>query len=218
MTRILLGIALLLVCGVSGAKDLVTKSGKTYKDYEVDKATATGLSIFHKGGVATIPYVDLPDDLRKKYAKQEKEAPAKLKAARLKALDNRINQYLQKQMDSFFIFYDCKILQIIDKNSALVIPQKLHISTKPDAIKFTQTIFITGFDASSYADGERLYDSALMKRIKTSDRLVRTWNIGTYQYSSVSGAARTIQKFTMDYDEALQYLKDELEQESKKNK
>lgn len=54
------------------ADDLATKSGTIYKNYTIDKATPYGLSIFHDDGGATVPYADLPDDIRAKYREAEK--------------------------------------------------------------------------------------------------------------------------------------------------
>jgi hypothetical protein len=55
------------------ANDLTTKSGKIYKDYKVNKATAQGLIIFHLEGAATVPFADLPDNIRAQYADTEKK-------------------------------------------------------------------------------------------------------------------------------------------------
>lgn len=77
MKRILL--ALFALSLIAGAADLTTKSGNVYKNYDVDRATPYGVAIFHDGGSATVPYADLPDELRKKYSEEEKQADEKLR-------------------------------------------------------------------------------------------------------------------------------------------
>lgn len=52
MKRILL--ALFALSLIAGAADLTTKSGKVYKNYDVDRATPYGVAIFHDGGSATV--------------------------------------------------------------------------------------------------------------------------------------------------------------------
>ena len=71
------GVIILLAVFASvltGAADLTTKTSKIYKDYEIDKATPHGLTIFHESGTATIPYAELPDDLQSKYNKHVEQA------------------------------------------------------------------------------------------------------------------------------------------------
>lgn len=71
-------LAALTIC--AGAADLTTKSGKVYKKYSVEGPTTAGLVIFYELGGATIPYADLPDDLRAKYKADEEKATVELKA------------------------------------------------------------------------------------------------------------------------------------------
>lgn len=71
-------LAAFTIC--AGAADLTTKSGKVYTKYSVDGPSVKGLVIFHELGAATIPYADLPDDLRAKYKADEEKAAAEQKA------------------------------------------------------------------------------------------------------------------------------------------
>ena len=87
MKHILTGLAMFLaVCGISAA-DLTTNSGVTYENYKIDAATDRGLVIYHERGMATIPYADLPDAIRSKYAEAEKAAIAKQQDAAQAAED-----------------------------------------------------------------------------------------------------------------------------------
>jgi hypothetical protein len=66
--------ALMLVAGLCHAvppeeplklETLTTTKGKTYKNLIVREVTPSGIKIFHEGGTATLPYEELPQDLRK---------------------------------------------------------------------------------------------------------------------------------------------------------
>lgn len=81
-------VVFFLLVGNLLAIDIVTKSGKTYKNAKIERATERGLLVMHEIGAAIIPYSDLPDDLQKKYqadaerfkaekATAEKQAEAK---------------------------------------------------------------------------------------------------------------------------------------------
>jgi len=55
------------------AGDLTTKSGNIYKNYDIHKVASYGLEIFHDEGITTVPFADLPDDIRTQYAELEKK-------------------------------------------------------------------------------------------------------------------------------------------------
>ena len=61
----------------SAGADLVTKNGKTYSDYKVFRVSARGLEVFHSEGACTIPFENLPDEIREQY-KVEEERFAKI--------------------------------------------------------------------------------------------------------------------------------------------
>lgn len=70
ISQLILCIALTGI--ISEAADLITKSGQVYKNFEVVKVKEDGLQIFHDSGSTSIPFAELPDDLRKKYREEEK--------------------------------------------------------------------------------------------------------------------------------------------------
>ncbi len=57
-------LAMLTAC--LSAADLTTKSAETYKDCSIEGASTNGVVIFYELGGATVPYTELPDDLRAK--------------------------------------------------------------------------------------------------------------------------------------------------------
>ena len=78
MKNVLSGLVVFfLFVGNLLAIDIVTKSGKTYKNAEIERATERGLLIMHEIGAAVIPYSDLPDDLQKKYQEDAERFKAK---------------------------------------------------------------------------------------------------------------------------------------------
>ena len=81
---------ILISCIVSlsvNAADLITKSGKEYKDFEITDVTDKSVKIAHEGGAAVVDIADLPDEVKasieskaKAYKPPEKRAklpPAK---------------------------------------------------------------------------------------------------------------------------------------------
>lgn len=77
------------------ADNLLTKSGKLYVKYTIDGPSIKGLVIFHESGAATIPYCDLPDDLRVKYSKDEDRANAELKSR-----ENKLKELEQERIEA----------------------------------------------------------------------------------------------------------------------
>jgi len=65
----LLSLSLTLAWG----DDLVTNDGKTYAEYNVVSHDADGISIWYKGGQATIPFDNLPVNIQKDYGYKPKE-------------------------------------------------------------------------------------------------------------------------------------------------
>ena len=56
--------------------DLVTVSGRLYKHARVGSVDPDGITYFFDGGVAKIPFTDLPDAIRKQYGYDPKQASA----------------------------------------------------------------------------------------------------------------------------------------------
>lgn len=82
MKNFLFGLVVFfLLVGNLLAFDIVTKSGKTYKNAEIERATERGLLVIHEIGAAIIPYSDLPDDLQKKYQTDAERFKAEKAAA-----------------------------------------------------------------------------------------------------------------------------------------
>lgn len=96
MLKIQLYLTFFLVGSMLLAADLKTKSGKLYENYTIDTATPTGLTIFHSHGASTIPYSDLPDELRNRYKKEEAQA-AELQKKHLEQIEEAQKKFKQRQ-------------------------------------------------------------------------------------------------------------------------
>ncbi len=90
---------------VSGAfaEDLVTRSGRNYKNYEIRSVTARGVDISHDTGAASVPFEDLPEafirahpDVEKKLKEREEKKLAAEKA-RLAEEERQRQETLRKQ-------------------------------------------------------------------------------------------------------------------------
>ncbi len=133
------GIALLAVLVFcAGAADLTTKSGKVYNGYSIEGPSPKGLVIFFELGGATIPYSDLPDDLRAKYKADEEKAAIVLQAQEeqrkkleeqrqglaeqqqklqdRQAVRNKINRLAAEKMKSQVVVFDSPVILDSSKN------------------------------------------------------------------------------------------------------
>lgn len=79
-----------------GPNDLVTRSGTVYRNAAVRRMEADAVLIYHDGGLAKVPFADIPEDLREKYRTPPKpvlETP--LGSNDLAAADGRIYRNVQ---------------------------------------------------------------------------------------------------------------------------
>mgnify|MGYP001074257238 CR=1 FL=1 len=187
MKRILL--ALFALSLIAGAADLTTKSGKVYKNYDVDRATPYGVAIFHDGGSATVPYADLPDELRKKYSEEEKQAAGEVKrlreVARKEAEEKRNALILKKNEEKL---YSLKVLQVL--NDGLL---AINSSGK--------VCYVTGWKSyNAFVDG-----MPLGNRMEKYSYFLLCWCVGTYKYTDTQKASRQVGKYTVSERQAIEY-------------
>ncbi|MCW1921745.1 hypothetical protein OKA05_04220 [Luteolibacter arcticus] len=78
---------------------LTTSKGKTYKNLTVREVTPSSIKIIHEGGTATLPYEELPVDLRKMVGGFDPEKAKKHRAEednKLTAQENQLERELSK--------------------------------------------------------------------------------------------------------------------------
>lgn len=79
-----------------GPNDLVTRSGTVYRNASVRRTEADAVLIYHDGGLAKVPFADIPEDLQEKFRAPPKpvlEIP--LGSNDLAAADGRIYRNVQ---------------------------------------------------------------------------------------------------------------------------
>lgn len=212
----------LMVC----AADLKTKSGKVYKDYEITGANAGGIVIFHESGTATVAPADWPDALKNEIAgymaeqknkaaeravavaqKNERIAHSSITVdfrARLLVLSVLPDGVIAMQRgedepvfigevtgytDGEYIKYNVK-----EKRKANKQEQRCRTITKPG-----------GINDMSIQKSKEYY--SVNKPYYYDDEFFRCYRIGVYKYTAVSGAAKTVQRYTVDRKTALEYMK-----------
>lgn len=57
-----------------GSNDLVTKSGQVYRNAAVRRVEAEAVLIYYEGGMAKVPFTDIPDELQEKFRTPPKPA------------------------------------------------------------------------------------------------------------------------------------------------
>lgn len=207
MKRVLL--ALFALSLVSGAADLTTKSGKVYKNYDIDRATPYGVAIFHDSGSATVPYADLPDELRKKYSEEEKQAAGEVKrlreVARKDAAERAMAEFLKTKEERFR--RPC-IISILPQG---VLAEGTSLN---DGFK---TFWITDAEIKGKTDGAILSNFSSYENIQVMRgpkewvpgrekvRWLICYEIGTHSYINTRGARCTVKKYTVDKQKAYDY-------------
>jgi len=186
-------MALIAIATAAYADDLTTKTGKIYSNYQISKVTANGLQIMHNAGITTIPFADLPDDLRKKYAAKEKKLIAQQKALRQKAEDDKLLISVEEN------FFYPKVAKTIEQGILSYDQEHNNV-----------WVLIVGIKGK-FADEDFLpTESSEMKLIvlkggkaaKGSFSCLKCWQIGFFQYGE-----QILKKFTVNREEALEYLK-----------
>ena len=92
MKKLLTALVLLGLTCMIQAGDLVTKSGKTYKNFALMGAAPNGIRVFHDDGVVVLPPSEFPDEMKTEIAKIAKNIPAARKAEQQKAKERRARQ------------------------------------------------------------------------------------------------------------------------------
>ena len=189
MKHILTAIAALSLAAAAYANDITLKTGKVYKDIEIQGLDAKGISIYYDGQkmLATINPDQISDTDAKKYEFQINEY-RKLKVASDKAVAKaKLDEMLKKNG----VLLDGNISQVVGDAAAL------HIGDPQNhkAI-YQQTIYISDIPIDDLTDG--VYFGGNIYRV------------GTYQYTNTMGAMKTIPAYTASKKQAIEYYKAQL--------
>lgn len=193
--------SLMLVAFVLVGEDLITKSGKVYKNYSITGVTHRGVTVEFPDGIANVPLSELPEDLREKYASKV----AKKKTSAKKKADARKRAAGLKRI-TFVLSGDVECIQVIPKKNAILANHG----------GYTTYFCITHIDTSKIVDGNILKgnriatvlwrNSVLLEITKKKEKVHVLYCIGQFQYKTALGSSKTIPLFTIDKSQALEYL------------
>lgn len=230
LSQLILCVALTGI--ISEAADLITKSGQVYKNFEVVKVKEDGLQIFHDSGSASIPFAELPDDLRGKYRQEEEHLV-------LMAKQEREQKAVESELEKISLIGLISIVQIINSNSALVeykdsilllvdLPtaglvdgiavkpnsySKYHVAKRYRSgniyhyvCKYCPTTIWLGGEKGDDDPKERRKCLEEAKK-QTCGPYLEIWEIGTYSYIGTDNAKKTVPKYTYSREKALEFLR-----------
>lgn len=207
MKRVL--FALFALSLAAGAADLTTKNGKVYKNYDVDRATPYGVAIFHDGGSATVPYADLPDELRKKYSEEEKQAAGEVKrlreVARKEAEERAMAEFLKTKEERFREPRIISILPqgVLAEGTSLNNGFKTFWITDAKIDGKTDGAILSNFSSYEIKEVMRGPTEWVPSRVKV--RWLICYEIGTHSYINTRGARCTVKKYTANKQKAYDY-------------
>lgn len=191
------------------AANLTTTAGKIYKNYEIDNATPAGLAIFHDGGAVTVPYEELPPEIRAKYKteeenfrRQQKELMEKRRKAQL--------EYQKKQKE-----YAARLQKQKEEQERQVAEERKQ--QEEQKRYFTEIIGIAG-----YKLGDILSEDDIIKKYKDNIYKVKIKQpfMGMKQCSVKLTPDKRIYEivlncpnvFNKDIDSAINYFKEQCPQ------
>lgn len=204
---------------ISEAADLTTKSGKTYKDYEVSGVNDKGITIFHESGTATVAPNDWPDN--KKDEIQKLLNKYNEKASQIKTLhEKRNDEVLLESIKVTIKEKGGSHIKVISVTSQGVIASEYSYDLSHNVHPTGEPFLLCGLGNKKFIDGEKISwnsksfwehtaykDDGTPYKVNTPCKALVCYNIGTYQYKTASGALKTIRKYTVDKNAAIQSLK-----------
>ncbi len=206
-------VVLALLCTSLRAEDIKLTDGQTFKDATITGRDALGVTITHSAGIARIPYADLPEELRRKFNYDPKQAQAQAEAER-KAEIQRAQERQAFQLQDAEKAANAATSEALDKAAIAVVGKVLSV-TSNGVLLTDATIGIPVMKnvvvSRNPLDGAPRY--ARQKGIDTVDSKEPIFIYGvadvvdcdqysgkvypapTYSYTSAGGAARTVRAF-----------------------
>ncbi len=208
--------------------DITTRSGVTYQRCKVQRVEPDGISVFHSKGIAKIPFPDLPEEYQKRYEYDPQEASEysrKMAEARRRAAARRQAQWEKQQDEAELRQAHKELVDLVAKQKMAVAGEVLQVYKggvllngavtlderwEPDPTddvrrmggprmrKVTglktvtaeyEPIFIVGI-------GPGLHDGASWAGA--------VYPAGTYQYTTVMGAPKTVKRCATSPELAVQ--------------
>ena len=209
MTLIILTLILTAVFNIY-SDDLVTKSGKVYKNYKIVKVTHLGVTVSHSYGMKNIPLSDLPDDLAAEYGSQykakkdrfdaeakknRKKAYNKLAIEKLKKFQLKLYgpQNIIKITPKYILITTCR--QVLAPGSTVSQPRFMTLRDEYPSM-------IVDIPTKNLHSESRIPDNAIVD----NESCPVVWQIGTAQYGNTR-----IKKYTYSLDKAIAFHKNFLD-------
>lgn len=209
--------------------DLTTTKGQVYKNYDVDRATPYGLSIFHDGGTVTVPYTELPEEIRAKYKENEESSLQDIqrieKGKKQADKEKQQNEYLVSKMVTLPAVRVRQIVPYATKDGKTqygVLAIKSVVASYEDGI-----VCVIGLDTKKlkrdaliFNDSEEKivyhgssitgsYSASALAGGGPSKEVVKNfkcWEIGTYHFTNELGGVTGVPKYTANKKLALEHF------------
>lgn len=182
----LLLIAALIVPLACAADDLITKNGRKYTDYSVIKVLKRGIQIMHASGGCTVPFDQLPDDVRAEFRSQEEKFIAEQNQKKIQ----RERQTLLKNIE-LSLYEFASVVKVVDGKTCIV-------RTKRSFNEFVV----------EDVDAKNLFDGGVFPHLDPHPKDPKlTKKKPLYYVGSRTLRGRKYMLFTLDEDRALKFVK-----------
>lgn len=209
MTLIILALILTAVFNIY-SDDLVTKSGKVYKNFKIVKVTHLGVTVSHSYGMKNIPLSELPDDLAAEYGNQYKAKKDRFDAEAKKNRKKAYNKLAIEKLKKF------QLKLYGPQNIIKITPKYILITTCREVLAPGSTVshprfmtlrdeypsMIVDIPTKNLHSESRIPDNAIVD----NESCPVVWQIGTAQYGNTR-----IKKYTYSLDKAIAYHKNFLD-------
>ena len=180
---------------------LKTVSGRDFFEIQSMEPKLKGLQIVHKHGISTIPYSDLPPNLREHYKKEEKENREKLRKIEEKnkiRIENR--RIIQRQnFELKKIRREFDYLEVVNKSASGIVVKYTY---EGRAVAITPGRIIDGGLHTVYYFIDGVKDKLIGETLKNSV----LYSIGEEKFMLSKNRCLMLKKFTFDRRKALDYI------------
>ncbi len=181
---------------------LQTVSGREYFEIQNMEPKLKGLQIVHKHGISTIPYSDLPSNLREQYKKEEKENGEKLRKIeeenKIRIKNRRIRQRQDFELKK--IRREFKYLDVVNKNTSGIVVEYTYAAR---GVGIAPGRVIDGGLRSDYYFIDGVKNKLIGETLKNSV----LYAIGEEKFMLSKNRCIVLKKFTFDRKKALDYIK-----------
>lgn len=198
------GAALLIPVSAIEPGDRIDLEG--YKNARLLKVEPDGIRIQHATGISKIPLEDLPAEMAKSLGLQKKSADAYRKVNRAKDAQKRLEKQQAKWLEETALFVERYTVAEIHPQGLRLKRFRVLGKGKGSSAELRDEAILLDCNTSGHVDGGKYFTKFKLYLPKAHSPLgqrIRIWPCGTYAYSTVLGASRTIPAYTVSPDKAL---------------